>query len=462
MVCDDICDHFTKKIEPTGFKAMIVAGDRKLCVLYKQYLDTIMDPRKTAIVMTVGDQKKDYDYQKYKLDSDEEKDLLEHYNDPDDPLKILIVTSKLLTGFDSPILQTMYLVKKLKEHTLLQAICRTNRVYTPEKTHGLIVDYMGVFSNVKDALKYSGEDLSQTITNVEVYKKRFIGSFATCLSYFDGIERSQSISSLKEAQNRLRNKVLCDGFGKDFIELQKDWEAICPDSFLTQYTDDYLWLCRIYETVRPPSEGRAIWREFGNKTIDLIHQNVTPVGLEKADGTVVLDESLIRKALVDTSYDYVSRLIGNNIHDRIKVFPEDPFYIKLGNRLKDIQDQYERDILTNEQFLKQLLELAEELSEEERRRAEMAPMERTNLALTKLFNSVTEQYPDIDVEVEQVVADIDKIILEQTFDGWGSREQVRKKVKMELKVLIRYKYGYGTDVVDEAFKYILTYYNPAS
>ena len=87
----------------------------------------------------------------YRRERDAEEKLLDRFRDPADPLKILIVTSKLLTGFDAPILQAMYLDKPLRDHTLLQAICRTNRPYGEAKTHGLIVDYLGVFDDVAKA-----------------------------------------------------------------------------------------------------------------------------------------------------------------------------------------------------------------------------------------------------------------------------------------------------------------------
>jgi superfamily II DNA or RNA helicase len=74
--------------------------------------------------------------------------LLDRFRDPADPLKFVIVTASCLTGFDAPILQVMYLDKPMKDHNLLQAICRTNRTFGQEKTHGLIVDYIGIFDDV--------------------------------------------------------------------------------------------------------------------------------------------------------------------------------------------------------------------------------------------------------------------------------------------------------------------------
>ena len=102
------------------------------------------------------------EYAAYRRDRDAEEKLLDRFRDPSDPLKILIVTSKLLTGFDAPILQAQYLDKPLKEHTLLQAICRTNRPY-PGKSHGLIVDYLGVFDDVARALNFDEKSRSSKV-----------------------------------------------------------------------------------------------------------------------------------------------------------------------------------------------------------------------------------------------------------------------------------------------------------
>ena len=79
---------------------------------------------------------------------------------------MLIVTSKLLTGFDAPILQAMYLDKPLRDHTLLQAICLTNRPYGETKTHGLIVDYLGVFDDVAQAIQFDEEGITRVVTNL--------------------------------------------------------------------------------------------------------------------------------------------------------------------------------------------------------------------------------------------------------------------------------------------------------
>src|SRR5207244_5799749 len=140
------------------------------------------------IVMTVNSGEDDY--APYRRDRDEEEKRLDRFRDPADPLKVLIVTSKLLTGFDAPILQAMYLDKPLRDHTLLQAICRTNRPYGELKTHGLIVDYLGVFDDVAKAIQFDEEGITRVVTNIAELLGKLPQAVQSCLAYFPGVDRT--------------------------------------------------------------------------------------------------------------------------------------------------------------------------------------------------------------------------------------------------------------------------------
>lgn len=168
-VCEHIANHFKTKIEPNGYKAQVVCYDRECCLMYKEELDKLISPEASTIVMDTNNDKEDR-YKAYRRDRDAEGKILDRFREPNDPLKFVIVTSKLLTGFDAPILQVMYLDKPMKDHTLLQAICRTNRVYDEGKTSGLIVDYIGIFDNVARALDFDEAGMKKVITNIEDVK----------------------------------------------------------------------------------------------------------------------------------------------------------------------------------------------------------------------------------------------------------------------------------------------------
>lgn len=131
----------------------------------------MINPEASEVVIS-SSANDDFDFkQKYAMDKDKQEKVVEKFNDADSPLKFLIVTAKLLTGFDAPILQTMYLDKSLKDHTLLQAICRTNRLF-PNKTFGRIVDYFGVFDDTAKALAFDEESVKLVITNLQELKDK--------------------------------------------------------------------------------------------------------------------------------------------------------------------------------------------------------------------------------------------------------------------------------------------------
>src|SRR3989304_5686841 len=181
-ICADIARHFQEKVAPNGFGAQVVTFDRESCVLYKKALDEYLSPEMSDIVMTVNSG--ETEYATYNRDRDEEEKLLDRFRDPADLLKILIVTSKLLRGFDPPILQAMYLDKPLRDHTLLQAICRTNRPYGEAKTHGLIVDYLGVFDDVARAIQFDEGGITRVVRKINELSGRLPAAVQKCLAYF--------------------------------------------------------------------------------------------------------------------------------------------------------------------------------------------------------------------------------------------------------------------------------------
>ena len=145
---------------PLGFKALVVTPDREACALYKQALDELLPPEWSVVVYS-EDPKRDSDLMRsFYLDEDEEKRVRKAFRDPDKDPKLLIVTEKLLTGYDAPVAYCMYLDKPLKDHTLLQAIARVNRPFT-DKTNGLVVDYIGVFSNLQRALSFDQASITK-------------------------------------------------------------------------------------------------------------------------------------------------------------------------------------------------------------------------------------------------------------------------------------------------------------
>ena len=273
-ICADVARHFQEKVAPHGFGAQVVAYDREACVLYKQALDRVLPAEMSDVVMTVNSGEDEY--AAWRRDRDAEERLLDRFRDPHDPLKILIVTSKLLTGFDAPILQAMYLDKPLRDHTLLQAICRTNRPYGETKTHGLIADYLGIFDDVAQAIQFDEEGITRVVTNLNELAAALPAAVEKCLAWFPGVDRTViGYEGLIAAQECLPDNAARDGFAADYSYLARLWEAVSPDPDLEPYEADHRWLSQVYESVKPSTgTGKLLWHTLGAKTIDLIYRHV--------------------------------------------------------------------------------------------------------------------------------------------------------------------------------------------
>lgn len=460
-VCEHIANHYKTKIEPNGFKGQVVCYDRECCVLYKNELDKLLGEDASTIVMDTNNDKEDK-YKKWRRDRDQESKVLDQFRNPRTKLKLVIVTSKLLTGFDAPILQVMYLDKPMKDHTLLQAICRTNRVYGQEKSHGLIVDYVGIFDNVAKALDFDEKSVQQVISNIESVKKEIPRLINKCLLYFPGVDRTiEGWEGLIAAQDCLPTNKEKDEFGADYRVLNRAYNAISPDPFLKDYTFDYKWLSKVYESVRPTNNtGALIWASLGAKTIDLVNQNVDVTSITPASDTDILelDSDLIEAFIQgDTGAKMKARKIEINLVAKILKYTDDPKFISIGEKLEKLREQQEQGLITSIEFLKRLLELAREAAEAEKEVVPLEEVDKGKAALTELFNGIkTEKTPVI---VERIVSDIDEIVKIVRFDGWQDTSSGKREVRKALRSVIAIKYKIkDTDVFDKAYKYIEMYY----
>jgi type I restriction enzyme R subunit len=456
-ICEDIAAHFQEKIQPNGFGAQVVTIDREACVLYKRAIDELLPPATSDIVMTVGSGEEQY--AKWRRDRDAEEKLLDRFRDPNDPLKILIVTSKLLTGFDAPILQAMYLDKPLRDHTLLQAICRTNRPYGESKTHGLIVDYLGVFDNVAQAIQFDEEGITRVVTNIRELVDQLPGAMDTCLGYFVGVDRSVAgYLGLIGAQDCLPDNETRDRFAADFSYLGRLWEAISPDPVLGIYERDYRWLVQVYESVKPSTgHGKLVWHVLGPKTIELIHENVHVDAIRDDLETLVLDADLLEAVVGTTDPRTKAKEIDIKVSRRLRRHVGDPRFKELSERLELIRERHEQGLLLSVEFLKELLALARDVVTAEQALPKVEEDDRGRAALTELFQEVrTESTPII---VERVVNDIDEIVRIVRFDGWQNTHAGEREVRNALrKTLFRYKLHQDQELFDRAYGYIRTYY----
>jgi len=457
-VVEHIVGHYQTKVEPNGFKAQLVVFDRECCVLYKKVMDELIGPEASAIVMSTA-QHDPSEWKRHNRDKDAEEKLLDRFRDPADPLKFVIVTSKLLTGFDAPILQVMYLDKPMKDHNLLQAICRVNRTYGQSKTHGLIVDYIGIFDDVAQALDFDEKAVQQVVSNIDELRKALPVQIQKCLAFFPNVDRSVGgYEGLIAAQQCLPNNATRDKFAAEYSVLGTIWEALSPDSCLSAYEKDFRWLTQVYESVKPVSgNGRLLWHRLGAKTIDLINQNVHVEAVRDDIEALVLDAEVLDSILKDANPSKKAREVEIKLIARLKKHGANPKFLELGERLENIREKHEQGLLNSLEFLKAILEIARDTVEAEKHVEPEEDQNRAIAALTELFNEAKGQHTH--VIVERIVADIDAIVKQVRFDGWQTTAQGEREVKQALRrALLKYKLHTDQDLFEKAYSYIRQYY----
>jgi len=456
-IVEDISLHFKEKVAPHGFKAMIVTPDRFACVQYKEELDKHFSPEASRVVISTS-ANDDYEFkQKWAVDKSQQEKIVDEFNTANAELKFLIVTAKLLTGFDAPILQTMYLDKSLKDHTLLQAICRTNRLF-PKKTFGRIVDYFGVFDDAAKALSFDEESVKQIITNLSELRDQLPAAMRATLAHFDGVDREiEGFEGLEHAQNAINTDAKKDAFAKDFKHLSKLWESLSPDRILDLYTKDYRWLAQVFESVKPASDniGKLLWLTLGAQTTQLIHENLHVGDVHQLD-EFVLDADVIEDIFNNPDPKKTKRL-EKELIERFKKRDGIPQFKALSERLEALRDKAEKGLISSIEFVKELCKIAKDTVQAEKEMANSVQEKTPQAALTELFLELkTDQTPAV---VERIVTDIDAIVRVVRFPGWQSTVSGEREVQKSLrKALLKYSLHKDQDLFDRAYAYIKEYY----
>lgn len=263
ILAADIAKDYRERLEPQGFKAQVVAIDKEACVLYYNELLNYFDPSELRIIFSTGQYESSdrYDlFSPFYIDDKERKRLIDNFKKritdeekaKGNNLKIFIVCNMLLTGFDAPIEQTMYLDSPLRDHNLLQAVARTNRPYDYgegenklSKEFGRIVDYVGVFQNYKEALNYDPEDIGE-FEDVDALLEVFPKELDKAFKPFAEIKLEDSYEC-EIAIIRKLSEIDQGQFENSFHRVVQLWESISPNPGLRPFRNKYQWLVTIYE-----------------------------------------------------------------------------------------------------------------------------------------------------------------------------------------------------------------------
>ena len=376
-VAQSVADHYQENVEPLGYKAFLVAVDREACALYKEALDKVLPPEYSEIVFT-GNNNDPASLKKWHLDIKKERQIRKNFTKVGEWPKILIVTEKLLTGFDAPILYAMYLDKPMRDHTLLQAIARVNRPYENEteemvKPHGFVLDFVGIFDKLEKALAFDSDEINAIVKDLGLLKHLFKAKMETkAKEYLALVTTKFDDKDVDNLIEHFRDKERRKEFFKEYKEVEMLYEIISPDAFLRPFLDDYATLSSIYSVVRNAYAKRVyVDRAFQRKTNELVQKHI---------GTTMISDPgkeyvAIDKATIDTikqkEEGKATRVINliKSIERTAEENSEDPFLVAMAERARAVQEGFEDRQTTTADALAALLR---EIERNEQRKKEQA------------------------------------------------------------------------------------------
>jgi type I restriction enzyme R subunit len=371
-----VADHYRQNVEPLGYKAFLVGVDREACALYKEALDAILPPEYSEIVYT-GNNNDSPQLKKWHLEPTREKQIRKSFTKLGEWPKILIVTEKLLTGFDAPILYAMYLDKPMRDHTLLQAIARVNRPYENEsqemvKPHGFVLDFVGIFDKLEKALAFDSDEVNAIVKDLGLLKQLFKAKMESkAPAYLKLVGQKFDDKDVDNLIEHFRDPDRRKEFFKEYKEIEMLYEIISPDAFLRPYIDQYATLSSIYAIVRNAYAKKVyVDRAFQKKTNELVQKHIGAEQLVNVAEFVKIDEHTIDLIKRQKGGDGTKVInLVKSIEKAAEEGSNDPFLVALAERAMAVQTAFEdRQSSTAEA----LGELIKEVERNEKRKKEQA------------------------------------------------------------------------------------------
>ena len=306
-----VAEHFQENVEPMGFKAFLVAVDREACALYKEALDRHLPSEYSEVVYSPHHQDPEL-LRVYHHTDDEEKEIRKKFSDKEEQPKILIVTQKLLTGFDAPILYCIYLDKPMRDHVLLQAIARVNRPYEDDdglvKPYGFVLDFVGIFGDLEKALAFDSDVVGSVIRNIEVLKERFAQLMGEDAAHYLPFAGGQDDRAKERAIEHFEDIEDREAFFRFFKQLQNIYTILSPDASLGPFIDDYQSLASLYGLIRSAyADQPYVDKELTAKTQELLRENTESNQFELPGSIQELNANTLRE------------IKGSYVSDTVKV-----------------------------------------------------------------------------------------------------------------------------------------------
>ena len=430
-VAEHVARHYRETIEPMGYKAFLVAVDREACALYKKELDCqgIIPPEYSEVVYSPAANDPE-ELAEYHLSEEEEKRIRKAFVKPNVDPRILIVTEKLLTGFDAPILYCMYLDKPMRDHALLQTIARVNRPYEDhegrKKPCGFVLDFVGIFDNLDKALKFDSADIEGIVENID----RLKGDFARMMDK----GRSEYLSLLKEKTGDKAVEAVIDAFVdedkrqkfyKFFKELEVNYEILSPDAFLSPHIKDYEALGEMFCVLRGSYEPSVlIDNELTRKTASLVQKHTESGPIIPPLEIIEIDANTLKKIEENKSNNgKILGMWGAVYRERERKGVSDPYLISIGEKAEALIAAYQKRQMDTKETLEEFKRLIQEIID--------ARNEQIRLGMeTDVFSAYWLLKGENVKEPEKKAVQIMAVF--QKYPYWKTSEKYEREVRSEM------------------------------
>jgi type I restriction enzyme R subunit len=425
-----VAEHYRENVEPLGYKAFLVGVDREACALYKHALDEFLPSEYSEVVYT-GNNNDSALLKEFHLDPKRERQIRKSFSKLDQQPKILIVTEKLLTGFDAPVLYAIYLDKPMRDHTLLQAIARVNRPYENErlemvKPHGFVLDFVGIFDKLEKALAFDSEEVNAIVKDLKLLKVLFQSKMEQeAPGYLGLIERNFDDRDVDTLIEHFRDPDRRKVFFKEYKEIEMLYEIISPDAFLRPFIDDYSTLSAVYAVVRNAYSRRIqVDRAFQRKTSELVQKYVGTGYIQPVSETVEINEETI-KYITERKGGGGKKVINlvKSIEKIAEDESDDPYLIAMAERAQAVQDSFESRQTSTAEALDKLLREVEANETRKREQAEKGFDGLTYFVYRTLLDAEIDNPEEVSRRIRQAFIE---------FADWKKSEKTQRELRKQV------------------------------
>lgn len=453
-VARDIVEHYRLYVEPAGFKAQIVCYDREATAKYKKLLDQLVPKEWSEVVYSPGDPNTDpEELRKYNTTKQKRERIINEFKDPTSSLKFLLVCDMLLTGFDAPVEQVMYLDKPLWDHNLLQAIARTNRVY-PNKGAGKVIDYYGITKSLYKSLNFDESVVDSAMINIDKLKEEFVEVLQEIMEIFTGVDiEDPSMPNLRRVLKIFTDNQNKQQFFRDkYSRLKLLFEILSPDPFLKEHVRVFEWLTSVYlafdKEFGVQKSDAELLAEYGEKVKQLIQNQVDYEGITKNFRELNVNDLYAMERLNKMDDEEKALNLEKVLKQEISINVDtNPAYKKFSERLMAIRKEFEQHQIDLSERIKRYQELLEDI----KKKSDEAKKLGYSLKEYGLYVISTEFIEGEKDVIREFIQDMTRRLEDMLDEGWqesSKREEFLKEAKRIVQELVLKEYKDRIRVAD--------------